>query len=146
MVNPDPKAVATVALVALRVHTDADVTLQGTSSVQFTLPKAQIGGRGFALQLYVETHSKKKTNEQYIGSYSKSNLTGTALTFELPTPQLQIKKGETWLLLLYGDELPSASASPSPKASPSGSALPSASPSSSASPSASPNASPSTSP
>jgi hypothetical protein len=152
MNNPDPKAVATVALVSLRLRTDADVTLTGKVLVDYTLPKEQIGGRGFAVQLYHEDVKKKKTTDTFFGSYAKSKLEGTTLHFELDSPPLQIKKDETWLLVLYGDELPSASASPktspsgSPSASPSGSPTgsPSASPSTSAS--SSPTASPTSSP
>jgi hypothetical protein len=145
MENPDPKAVATVALVTLRLHTDADVTLAGKMTVDYTLPKEQVGGRGFAVQLYHESVKKKKTTQTFFGSYSKSHLDGTTLHFELDAPALQVKKDEVWLLVLYGDELPSASASPAPSssasASPSGS--PSAAPSASASASASPSPSPS---
>jgi hypothetical protein len=147
MNNPDPKAVATVALVALRLRTDADVTLAGNVTADFTLPKEQLGGRGFAVQLYHEDIKKKKVSDTFLGSYAKSKLTGTTLTFQVGAPSLQIKKDETWLIVLYGDELPSSSTSPSasPSASPSGSASgsPSASPSASSSASASPSASPS---
>ena len=58
MNNPDPKAVATVALVALRLRTDADVTLAANVTADFTLPKEQLGGRGFAVQLYQPRYSK----------------------------------------------------------------------------------------
>jgi hypothetical protein len=143
MNNPDPKAVATVALVSLRLRTDTDVTLTGKVLADYTLPKEQLGGRGFAVQLYHEDVSKKhKTTDTFMGSYAKSKLEGTTLHFELDSPPLQIKKDETWLLVLYGDEVPSASASPktspsgSPSASPSGSAA--ASPSASAGANASP--------
>jgi hypothetical protein len=146
MNNPDTKAVATVALVSLRLRTDADVTLTGKVLVDYTLPKEQVGGRGFAVQLYHEEVKKKKTSDTFFGSYAKSKLDGTTLHFELDSPPLQIKKDETWLLVLYGDELPSASASPktSPSGSPGEPSSPSASPSgsSSASPSTSPSASP----
>jgi hypothetical protein len=147
MNNPDPKAVATVALVALRLHTDADVTLAGNVTADFTLPKEQLGGRGFAVQLYHEDISKKhKVTDTFLGSYAKSKLAGTTLTFQVGAPSLQIKKDETWLIVLYGDELPSSTTSPStsPSASPSGSASASASPS--GSPSSSPSASPTSSP
>jgi hypothetical protein len=147
MNNPDPKAVATVALVALRLHTDADVTIAGDVTADFTLPKEQLGGRGFAVQLYHEEVSKKhKVTDTFFGSYAKSKLVGNSLTFDLNAPALQVKKDETWLIVLYGDELPSASTSPSTSPSSSPSAAPSGSPSASASPSASPSASASASP
>lgn len=157
MVNPDPKAVATVALVTLRLHTDTDVTLAGKMTVDYTLPKEQLGGRGFAVQLYHEGVKKKKVTQTFFGSYSESKLTGTTLHFEINAPALAVKKDEVWLLVLYGDELPSASASPAPSSSAGASASPNASGSPSAAPSGSPgtqsqtlvstpSASPSTSP
>lgn len=129
MVNPDPKALATKALAAVTMSTTADVLIQGRSSVIFTLPKEQIGGRGFAIQLYQETVRKKRLERHYVGSYNVSTIKDGTLRFAFNAPKLVVKKGETWLVVLYGDELPvSASASPS--------ALPMASPS--ASPSATP--------
>ena len=126
MVNPNPKALATVSLVTLRLTTTDDVFLNGHQSLQFTLPKEQIGGRGFAIQLFHETLGKKnKRSDQFIGSYSQSSLKDDTLVFSFTAPKIAVKKGETWLFVLYGDELPSASASPGASASPSGSASPS---------------------
>ena len=121
--------------------------------VDYTLPKEQFGGRGFAVQLYHEDVKKKKTTETFFGSYAESKLAGTTLHFELDAPALQVKKDEMWLLVLYGDELPrqalrrdvskwltkrvtqwptegpgSPSASPSASASPSPAASPTSSP------------------
>lgn len=142
MVNPDPKAVSTVPLVLLRLHTDADVTLAGKITIDYTLPKEQLGGRGFAVQLYHEGTKKKKVTQTFFGSYSESKLTGTTLHFEINAPALAVKKDEVWLLVLYGDELPSASASPAASPSASASASPGASASASASPAASSSAQP----
>ncbi|MEO9171288.1 MAG: hypothetical protein ABI282_04750 [Candidatus Baltobacteraceae bacterium] len=145
MVNPNPKAIATVSLVTLRLITTDDVTLSGHASVQFTLPKEQIGGRGFAIQLFHETVGRKnKRSDQFIGSYSQSKIDDNKLAFSFASPKIIVKKGETWLFVLYGDELPSASASPSPSGSPRASSSPGASgsPVASSSPSASPSASP----
>jgi len=131
MVNPDPKAVATDALLAVRLHANADVALHGRASADFTLPKEQIGGRGFAIQLFHEsTNRHKKVTETYLGSYAKSTLKGTTLHFDLALPQITVKKNEVWLFVLYGDERPSATgaASPSPGASSAGSPAPTASP------------------
>jgi hypothetical protein len=143
MTNPDPKAVATVALVSLDLHTDTDVTFAGDVSIDFTLPKEQIGGRSFAVQLYRES-GKKESTRTFFGNYAKSSLAGSTLHFDLDVPAaLQVKKDEHWLLVLYGNELPSASTSPStspsgsPSASPSGSVSPSTAPSATASASAS---------
>ena len=133
MVNPDPKAVATEALLAVRLHANADVALHGLASADFTLPKAQIGGRGFAIQLFHEaTDRHKKRVETYLGSYANSTLKGTTLHFDLALPQITVKKDEVWLFVLYGDERPSATQAPS--ASPSASATTAATPSASPSP------------
>jgi len=131
MVKPDTKSAGTVALVALRLTTSADITIAGGARIEYTLPKAQIAGRGFALQLFQEVHLKKKSVDTFIGTYDSSTLKGTTLTFSFVTPKLMVKKGETWLLVLYGDELP-ARAAPSPGASASPDA--SSSPAASASP------------
>ncbi|HEY5258958.1 MAG TPA: hypothetical protein VIJ12_11340 [Candidatus Baltobacteraceae bacterium] len=124
MNNPDPSAVATTPLLALRMSVDGDVTLDGAASADFTLPKEQIGGRGFAIQLFAETQGKRhKISDRYLGSYSQSTLDGTTLHFSFTPPMVTVKKGETWLFVLYGDERPSGSASPAQ-----GSATPSGSP------------------
>ena len=135
MVHPDPKSAGTVALVALRLRTSADTTLSGGARIKYTLPKAQVAGRGFAVQLFEERQQKKKSLDTFIGTYDSSTLKGTTLTFSFVTPKLLVKKGETWLLVLYGDELP-AKASASPSASPSSSPAPSAAASPTASPAA----------
>lgn len=127
MINPDPKAVATVPLMEVRLKTDADEILQGKAIAEFTLPKEQIGGRGFAVQLFHESVKKKKTTDDFMGTYSQSKLDKETLRFELAMPKLQVKKDETWLLVLYGDELPSASASPATNPSPEVSVSPAAS-------------------
>ncbi len=131
MVDPDPKAVATDPLLAVRLHANADIALHGRASADFTLPKEQVGGRGFAIQLFHEsTDRHKKVTETYLGSYAKSTLKGTTLHFDLALPQITVKKNEVWLFVLYGDERPSATgtASPSPGASAAGSPAPSGSP------------------
>ena len=124
MQNPDPKAVATVALMTVRLKTDADEILEGKAMADFTLPKEQIGGRGFAVQLFHEIVKKKQVVDTFMGSYSESKLDKNTLKFQLTMPKMQVKKGETWLLVLYGDELPSASASPKGSASPGAGASP----------------------
>lgn len=126
MENPDPKAVATVALMSVRVHTDADVILEGKTIAEFTLPKEQIGGRGFAVQLFRVSTSKKKTSDIFVGSYSESKLDKNTLRFQLTMPKFQVKKDETWMLVLYGDELPEASGAPKSSSSPKASGSPEA--------------------
>jgi len=119
MVNPSDKSVSTTALIALRATTSQDVPLHGSSSVDFILPQGQIGGRGFAVQLFRETPTRhNRPTDTYVGSYSSSTTNGTTLHFEITPPQVvTMKRGETWLLVLYASELPSATASPSAAAS-----------------------------
>ncbi len=139
MVKPDTKSAGTVVLVALRLTTSADTTIFGGARVEYTLPKAQIPGRGFAVQLFQEVHQKKKSVDTFIGTYDRSTLKKNELTFSFVTPKLLVKKGEMWLLVLYGDERPSK---PSPSPSASASPTTGASPSASASPVAAATATP----
>ena len=132
MVNPDPKALATTALVALRMHADATIIIDGTAIAAFTLPKDQIGGRSYAIQLYQETTRKKHHDDKFVGTFSDSTLDGTTLRFVFTPPKLQIKKDEVWLFVLYSGETPRASAIPggAPSAgAPPSSAVPSPTPS-----------------
>lgn len=128
MTNADHK---TTALIALRVTTDADAIVEGNARAEFMLPKDEIGNRGFAVQLYRETKTKHRHMFSYVGSYDKSKVDGQTLRFEFVVPKVQIKKGETWVFVLYGDD---RTASPSPSASASASDAPSASPSPTATP------------
>jgi hypothetical protein len=131
MVNPDSKALSTTPLLAVRIHANDNIALSGTAIAEFTLPKEQVGGRGFAIQLFDETTRRRHLQEHFIGSYAQSTLDGTTLRFVFTPPPVTVKKGETWLFVLYGDErpditpgpssAPSASPSASPKASASGS-------------------------
>lgn len=138
MVNPDPKAIATLALVALTLSPTADITINGRSTAIFTLPKEQIGGRGFAIQFYQQSVRHKKTERTFFGSYNVSTIKDDSLTFSYTVPKFTIKKGETWLVVLYGDEKPSASAGPSSSPAASVSPSPSANPSPTASASSAP--------
>jgi len=125
MTNPDPKALATTALIALRMHADATIVIDGTAIAAFTLPKDQLGGRSYAIQLYQETTDRKKRrSDKFVGTFSDSTLDGSTLRFVFTPPKLQVKKDEVWLFVLYGAETPSASAIPSGE--PGASAAPSA--------------------
>ena len=147
MVHPDTKSAGTVALVALRLRTSVDTTLAGGARLAYTLPKAQIAGRGFAVQLFQETQRKKKSIDTFIGTYDRSTIDGTTLTFSFVTPKLLVKKGETWLLVLYGDERPTeASPSPGASANPSPASSAAASPVDSTTPSPTASAAASASP
>jgi hypothetical protein len=122
MTTSDSKAPATQALLTLRLHTDGNVKLSGSTIAQFTLPAAQVTkGRGFAIQLFHETLKRRNSRtDQFIGSYTSSTLSGNTLRFAFTPPSVTIKKDELWLLVLYGDAI----ATPAPSASPTGSSSP----------------------
>jgi hypothetical protein len=143
MVHVPANTLDTVALMLVQLTTNADFALDGWVNVQFTLPKAQIDGRGFAVQLFQVNKEKKGVSYKPIWTFDKSTLNDTTLSFWFQAPpKMKIAKGSTYTLVLYGDDKSAASAAPSgsPSASPSGS--PSASASGSASVSPSPSASP----
>lgn len=129
MANPSAHAVVTTALIALRASVNQDTSLHGGASIAFILPDGQLGGRSFALQLFQETTQRhNRHSDAFIGSYSKSTIDGTTLNFAIAPPQFTIKQGETWLLVLYASDIPSASASPQASASPSTGPSPTPSP------------------
>ena len=113
-----------------------DFPLDGYASAQFTLPQSETQQRGFALQLFQETTSHKKTNYTPVWTFNNSTLNDMTVTFNFQPPKMTITKGSTYALVLYGDDKSKVSPSPSPTASPS------ASPSASASPSPAPSVSP----
>jgi hypothetical protein len=120
-----------VALVAVRMSVSADEIISGAAEATFTLPQEQlVKDRGFAIQLFHETTGKhNKHTDTFEGSYSTFDLDAktNTLHFSFDAPPLQVKKGETWLFVLYGDQL--ASPTPNPSASPGAPSSPSASPS-----------------
>lgn len=130
MHDPDPKAIGTTPLVVLRLQTDHDELISGGASIIFTVPKTQLDGRGFALQLFEESPVKKKFVDRFIGAYNQSTVTKDGkLAFQFVTPPLSVKANERWMIVLYGDDhpatpLPNASPTPSPSASPSPSGHP----------------------
>jgi hypothetical protein len=143
MEHPGEHTSPSTALVALRMTTNQDVVLKGTESADFIIPSTQMSGRKFAVQLFHEWTGRRRAKvDTFIGSYADSTFMKDALHFTIAAPQVTVKKGETWLFVLYAGEKPTPSPSPSPKPSP----TPSPKPSSSPSPSPSPSVSPSTSP
>ncbi|MDQ2992964.1 MAG: hypothetical protein M3R30_09135 [Candidatus Eremiobacteraeota bacterium] len=130
MNDPDPKALATTALVTLRMKADATVVLDGTAIADFTLPKEQIGGRSYAVQLYQEIKKGKGTTDHYVGTFSDSTIDANTIRFVFTPPRIEIKKDEVWLFVLYSAETPSTSPAPSPGGSPTASGSPSPTPSS----------------
>lgn len=126
----------------VQLTTSGDLNLDGWANAQFTLPKADVDGRGFALQLFQVNKHKKNVDYKPIWTFDKSTLNDTTLTFSFKPPKMKIDKGSTYMLVLYGDDK-STAPSALPSALPSGapaSALPSTAPS--GEPSITPAASP----
>ena len=139
MTNPDPRALHVTPLVAIRLQSDTDFALNGNAAVTYTLPRQQIAGRSFAIQLYSEAAIHGKRTDQILGTYTKSTVGDTTVQFAFTTPKVTVKRGQIWLLALYGMQFPPGTTpTPSPNPSASASAAPSASASAPASPSASP--------
>lgn len=134
MASPPSGAVSTTALVALRTSMNQDTAFHGSASIEFMLPQDQIGARTFAVELFHETLERhNRRNDAFIGSYSRATINGSTVTFSITPPQVTTKQGETWLLVLYASDMPSATASPhaSPSASPGATSSPAPSPSTS---------------
>jgi hypothetical protein len=141
MVHIPANTLDTVALMMVQLSTNADLPLDGWANAQFTLPKAQVDGRGFALQLFQVNKHKKNVDYKPIWTFDKSTLNDTTLTFSFKPPKMKVAKGSTYMLVLYGDDK-SGAASPAASGSPAASESPSASPSSSPEASLTPAASP----
>lgn len=133
MYHTPPNTLDVIPLMMVDITPNADFALNGAAQAQFTLPKEQLGGRGFAVQLFKAKTVKKHTDYTPIWTFDKSNLKDTTLTFDFTPPKMTIPKGTTYVLVLYGDDKskvspPPASGSPSPSApatpSPAASATP----------------------
>ncbi len=125
-----PKDVVKVnALMAVTITTSADFALDGLAIATFTLPKEQIPNRGFALQLFLQRMQGKTKTYAPVLSLDKSSLQKNTLIFGFTPPKMTVTKGNTYVLVLYGDDITTASptpAAPTPtsSASPASSATP----------------------
>lgn len=128
MTNPDPRALRVTPLVAIRLQSDTDFSLNGTAAVNYTIPRQQVSGRSFAIQLYNEAALRGKRTDQFLATYTKSTVGDTSIQFNFTTPRVTVKRGQIWLLALYGMQFPPGT-TPTPSPSPGGSASPSPSPS-----------------
>jgi hypothetical protein len=138
MTNPDPRALRLTPVAAIRLQSDTDFALNGSALVTFAMPRQQVSGRSFAIQLYNEAALRGKRTDQFIATYTKANVGDTTVQFAFPTPKVTVKRGQIWLLALYGMQFPPGTTptpSPSPAASGSAAPSPAASPSPSPSPS-----------
>lgn len=140
MTNPDRRALSITPLVAIRLQSDSNFNLNGLASVQYVLPRQQLPSRGFWIQLYNEGVLRGKRVDQFLGSYNKYVTNQGIIQFNFPTPKLTVKRGQIWLLAMYGltyppNTTPTPSPTPAASGSPSTSSFtPGPSPSASASP------------
>jgi hypothetical protein len=128
MNNPNPLLLRVAPIVAVRLQSNTDFTLNGGASVQYTLPSVQYTNRTFVLQLFNETTFRGKRTDQYIGSYAKyTTPQNNTVNFAFTLPRgVSVRHTQVWLLALYGAMLPPGS-TPTPSASPSPSPASSAS-------------------
>lgn len=127
MVHVPKNALNVVALMMVTITTTTDFPLNGLAIAQFTLPKEQIGGRGFALQLFLQRTQGKTKSYAPVVSLDKSSLETDTLIFGFMPPKITVSKGNTYVLVLYGTDIsassapsagPSSSPSPNPSSSP----------------------------
>ena len=121
-----PKDVSQVVpLMSVTLSTTADFPLDGLAIASFTVPKDQIPGRGFALQLFVQRMQGKSKSYAPVLSLDKSSLQKNTLVFGFMPPKIVVAKNTTYVLTLYATQIAApSSASPSPAPSPSASASP----------------------
>lgn len=129
MYHTPPNTLDVVPLLLVRITPNADFALDGPAQAAFTLPKEQVAQRGFAVQLFHQTGTKKHAGYTPIWTFDKSSLKEGTLTFDFTPPKMTIPKGSTYVLVLYGDDkskAPASSASPSatPSATPAASPTP----------------------
>ncbi len=129
--NPNPAWMHVTPLVAIRLQSNMDFSLNGGTSVQYVLPAMQYTGRVFGLQLYYETTLRGKRIDQFIpGSYYQKYTTPTTntivFTFNVPRA-VTVRHTQVWLLAMYGAMVPPGT-TPTPSPSPASTASPSSSP------------------
>ncbi len=123
MVHPDVRALRVAPIMAIRLQSDTDFALKGWATVQYQLPKQQLPTRGFAIQLYSEGALRGKRTDQFLATYNTYQLLDDgSLQFQFPTPKLTVRRGQIWLLALYGlSYAPGTTPTPSPSPGASGS-------------------------
>jgi len=135
--NPDRRALSVTPLIAIRLQSDSNFNLNGLASVQYVLPRQQLPSRGFWIQLYNEGVLRGKRTDTFLGSFSKYVSNDQIIQFNFPTPKITVRRGQIWLLAMYGLTYP-PNATPTPSPTPDASGSPS---SESFTPAASPSAS-----
>jgi len=102
------------ALLLVGMQRSANVAFGCKGLVQFTLPKGQISGRAFVVQLFQETTHRKHTSYRALYSFNKSTLTKNTLNFALMVPKATVPKNGTYDLVLYGADVPAGTATKAP--------------------------------
>ena len=128
MTNPNPLFMHVTPVLAIRLQSNMDFTLNGGASAQYTLPALQYNGRVFALQLYNETTVRGKRLDQLIGSYQKfTTPSSNTVQFAFNVPKVTVRHTQIWLLALYGAQIPPGT-TPTPSPTPSPTTSPTSSP------------------
>jgi hypothetical protein len=124
LTNPDRRALSVTPLVAIRLQSDSNFNLNGLASMQYVLPRQQLPSRGFWIQLYNEGVLRGKRTETFLASYSKYVNNDQIVQFNFATPKITVRRGQIWLLALYGLTYP-PNATPTPSPTPAASGSPS---------------------
>jgi hypothetical protein len=126
MTNPDPRALRITPLMAVRLQSDTDFSLNGNAQVTYTMPHQQVAGRVFVIQLYNELAIRGKRTDQFLAGYGKFVTPDeNTVQFSFTTPKVTVKRGQIWLVALYGFQYaPNTTPTPSPTPSASSSASP----------------------
>jgi hypothetical protein len=124
MVHVPKDATKVTTLMAVTITTSADFPLDGLAIASFTLPKDQITGRGFALQLFLQRMQGKTKTYAPVISLDKSSLQKNTLIFGFMPPKFTVAKNNTYVLALYATDIASASAGPEASGAPVSSASP----------------------
>jgi hypothetical protein len=124
MVHVPKDAAKVTTLMTVAITTSADFPLDGLAIATFTLPKDQIPGRGFALQLFLQRMQGKTKTYAPVLSLDKSSLQKNMLIFGFTPPKITVQKNNTYVLVLYATDIAAASATPSAAPSPSPTASP----------------------
>jgi hypothetical protein len=130
MTNPNPVWMHITPLVAVRLQSNMDFTLNGGTSVQYVLPAMQYTGRVFGLQLYNETTLRGKRTDQFIPGASYQKYTtpdSNTIVFTFNVPKVSVRHTQVWLLAMYGAQIPPGT-TPTPSPTPASTTSPSSSP------------------
>jgi len=82
-----------------------DISLYGLGAVRFTIPsEEQTAGRGFTVAIF---ENGKRHHEKLIAYDPQAQLNDDVVASPVTSPAIALKKNSGYLVVLYGDELPS---------------------------------------